>query len=338
MVTVGPLIGRESELIQLEGMLVCTQLLTVTGAGGCGKTRLALELADRVASAEDGPDCKIALLSSVADEEQLVEALLAVVGARERFGSRPTEVLFKRVAGRRLLLVLDNCEHLVAEVGRLTAVLLDAAPEVRVLATSREPLGIASEHVFRLGPLSLPDANGGVGAVVRSDAGRLFVDHAERIDPAFALMPTAAQAVARICRELDGLPLALGLAAARLDTLSVQEIADGLSAGGRLTASGDDEPSPAQLPTRLARLELWTSRRTRTRAAAAPVGVLRRLHGGRRGRGRGTRAERDARARAPGGIGGKGPDRACRVRTRAGALDVAADRRRVRGRAAHTSG
>ena len=243
MVTVGPLIGRESELIQLEGMLVCTQLLTVTGAGGCGKTRLALELADRVASAEDGPDCKIALLSSVADEEQLVEALLAVVGARERFGSRPTEVLFKRVAGRRLLLVLDNCEHLVAEVGRLTAVLLDAAPEVRVLATSREPLGIASEHVFRLGPLSLPDANGGVGAVVRSDAGRLFVDHAERIDPAFALMPTAAQAVARICRELDGLPLALGLAAARLDTLSVQEIADGLSAGGRLTASGDDELS-----------------------------------------------------------------------------------------------
>ncbi|MGO9247157.1 MAG: helix-turn-helix transcriptional regulator [Solirubrobacteraceae bacterium] len=241
--TVGPLIGRESELIQLEGMLVCTQLLTVTGAGGCGKTRLALELADRVASAEDGPDCKIALLSSVADEEQLVEALLAVVGARERFGSRPTEVLFKRVAGRRLLLVLDNCEHLVAEVGRLTAVLLDAAPEVRVLATSREPLGIASEHVFRLGPLSLPDANGGVGAVVRSDAGRLFVDHAERIDPAFALMPTAAQAVARICRELDGLPLALGLAAARLDTLSVQEIADGLSAGGRLTASGDDELS-----------------------------------------------------------------------------------------------
>ncbi len=242
MVTVGPLIGRESELIQLEGMLACTRLLTVTGAGGCGKTRLVLELADRVSSREDGPECVVALLSSVADEEQLVDALLAAVGARERFGSRPTEVLLERVAGRRLLLVLDNCEHLVAEVGRLTAVLLDGAPEIRVLVTSREPLAIASERVFRLGPLSLPDVDGGVGAVVRSDAGRLFVSHAERIDQAFALTPTVAQAVARVCRELDGLPLALGLAAARLDALSVEEIADGLSRGGRLSAaSGEDE-------------------------------------------------------------------------------------------------
>ena len=244
MVTVGPLIGRESELTQLEGMLDCTRLLTLTGAGGCGKTRLTLELADRISSKDDGPECVIAPLSSVVDEEQLVDALLAAVGARERFGSRPTEVLLEHMAGRRLLVVLDNCEHLVAEVGRLTAVLLDAAPEVRVLATSREPLGIASERAFRLGPLSLPDADGGVGAVVRSDAGRLFVDRAERIDPEFALTPAIASAVVRICRELDGLPLALGLAAARLDRLSVQGIADGLSVGGRLSAaSGDDELS-----------------------------------------------------------------------------------------------
>jgi predicted ATPase/DNA-binding CsgD family transcriptional regulator len=241
MVTVGPLIGRESELTQLEGMLNCARLLTVTGAGGCGKTRLALELADRVSSREDGPECVIALLSSLADEEQLVDALLAAVGARERFGSRPTEVLLECVARRRLLMILDNCEHLVAEVGRLTAVLLDVAPEVRLLATSREPLAIDSERVFRLGPLSLPPADGGVGAVVRSDAGRLLVSHAERIDPAFALTPGAARAVAEICRELDGLPLALGLAAARLDTLSVEEIAHGLSRGGRLSAArGED--------------------------------------------------------------------------------------------------
>jgi predicted ATPase/DNA-binding CsgD family transcriptional regulator len=241
MVTVGPLIGRESELVQLEGRLACTRLLTLTGAGGCGKTRLALELADRVSSRENGPECVIVLLSSVASEEQLVDVLLAALGARERFGSGPTQILLERVAGRRLLLVLDNCEHLVAEVGRLTAVLLNAAPEIRVLATSREPLAIDSEHAFRLGPLSLPDADGGVGAVVRSDAGRLFVDHAERTDPAFALTPAVAQAVARICRELDGLPLALGLAAARLDALSVEEIAEGLSRDGRLvTQTGED--------------------------------------------------------------------------------------------------
>ncbi len=237
MVTGGPLIGRESELIRLEGRLACTRLLTLTGAGGCGKTRLALELADRVSTRDDGSECVIALLASVASEEQLVDVLLAALGARERFGSRPMEVLLERVAGRRLLLVLDNCEHLVAEIGQLTGMLLDAAPEVRLLATSREPLAIDSEHVFRLGPLSLPDADGGVGAVVRSDAGRLLVSHAERIDPAFALTPSSARAVAEICHELDGLPLALGLAAARLDTLSVREIADGLSRGGRLSAS-----------------------------------------------------------------------------------------------------
>jgi predicted ATPase/DNA-binding CsgD family transcriptional regulator len=241
MVTMGPLIGRESELTQLEGLLDCARLLTVTGAGGCGKTRLALELGDRASSRDDGPECVVVLLSSVTGEEQLVEALLAAVGARERFGSTPTEILLERVAGRRLLVVLDNCEHLVAEVGRLTAVLLDAAPEIQVLATSREPLAIDSERAFQLGPLSLPDADGGIGAVVRSDAGRLFVDHAERTDPAFALTPAVAQAVARICHELDGLPLALGLAAARLDALSVEEIAEGLSQGGRLAAaSGED--------------------------------------------------------------------------------------------------
>jgi DNA-binding CsgD family transcriptional regulator len=96
MVTMGPLVGRESELTQLEGMLDCTRLLTVTGAGGCGKTRLVLELADRVSSREDGPECTIALLSSVASEEQLVDALLRALGARERFGSTPTQVLLPR--------------------------------------------------------------------------------------------------------------------------------------------------------------------------------------------------------------------------------------------------
>ncbi len=241
MVNVGPLIGRESELTRLEGMLDDARLLTVTGAGGCGKTRLVLELADRVSSSEDGPECVIALLSSVASEEQLIDALLAAVGARERFGSRPTEVLLEHVAGRRLLLVLDNCEHIAGAVGRLAGELLNGAPDVRLLATSREPLRTDPEHVFHLGPLSLPARDGGVGEIVRSDAGRLFVDHAERIDPAFALTPSAARAVAEICRELDGLPLALGLAAARLDMLSVREIADGLSQGERLSAArGED--------------------------------------------------------------------------------------------------
>jgi len=237
MMTVVPLIGRESELAQLDELLDRTRLLTVTGAGGCGKTRLAVELADRVRSSRDAPACTTVLLAGVASDEQLVDALLRALGARERFGVSPRRALLGHVASRRLLLVLDNCEHVAAEVARLVGELLDGAPDVRLLATSRAPLAIDAEHVFRLGPLSLPAPGGGLSEVVRSDAGRLFVDRAAQNNPAFALTPSSARAVAEICRELDGLPLAIVLAAARLDTFSVGEIADGLSQGDRLSAS-----------------------------------------------------------------------------------------------------
>ncbi len=244
MVRRDELIGRHTELAELQAMLGATRVLTITGVGGCGKTRLALELAHRVNSSEDGPECVIAPLSSVAGEGQLLDTLLGALGARERFGSRPIQILRERVAGRRLLLVIDNCEHLMPSVRGLVGELLDAAPELSVLATSREPLARDGEHVLQLGPLSLPDADGGVGAVVRSDAGRLFVDRAASVDPEFALTPQVASAVTRICRELDGLPLALVLAAARLDTLSVEDIAQGLSQRGRLAAAvGEDELS-----------------------------------------------------------------------------------------------
>ena len=256
MGSVGPLVGREPELAELDRMLSCDRLVTVTGAGGCGKTRVALALADRMcpagnasradrafaadhasaadrASAAGRLECVVVELANLTGPAEVVDALLHALGARERFGSRPTEVLLERLAGRRLLLVLDNCEHLLAAVGGLTAELVRAAPDVRVLVTSREPLGVPHERVFRLGPLGVPGGSD-VGAVVRSDAGRLFVDQAARSDPAFALTPPAARAVARICRELDGLPLALVLAATRVDGLSADEIADGLSRRGRL--------------------------------------------------------------------------------------------------------
>jgi predicted ATPase/DNA-binding CsgD family transcriptional regulator len=240
----GPLIGRESELAELERLLGCTRLVTVTGAGGCGKTRLALELADRVALTPDAPERTIAVLASIASEDQLVDALLRALTARERFGSSARRVLLDYVASRRLLLVLDNCEHLLGALGALIGELLDAAPDVQLLATSREPLAIDFERVLRLGPLSLPAADGGVGGVVCSDAGRLFVERAARSNPGFALTPSSARAVAQICRELDGLPLAIRLAAGRVGSLSVKEIADGLSPGGRLcVAVGEDELS-----------------------------------------------------------------------------------------------
>jgi predicted ATPase/DNA-binding CsgD family transcriptional regulator len=242
MVRQGPLIGRERELADVERSLSSARLLTLTGTGGCGKTRVALELMDRLGSEAGAPDCVVVELSSVGNTEHLIDALLRAVGARERSGLRPTQVLQEILAPREVLLVLDNCEHLVTILGPLVGDLLEAAPRVRALATSRSPLGIAGERVLRLGPLSLPDIGGGVGAVVRSDAGRLFVDRAVAVDGGFALTPAAARAVVRICHALDGLPLALCLAAARVDTLPAPEIADALAARGRLDgASGHDD-------------------------------------------------------------------------------------------------
>ena len=241
----GPLIGRESELVELQSKLVSSPLVTITGAGGCGKTRLALETAERIASLPGHDGYVVASLADVSRADRLTEALMAAVGVRERFGSTPKDVLVEHLASRRLLLVLDNCEHLLPDVAQVAGELCRGAPDLRLLATSREPLAIDGECVLCLGPLSLPEPDDdGVGAIVRSDAGRMFVERAVRGDAAFALTPRTARAVVRICRELDGLPLALELAAARLDTLSVEQIARELGGQGRLATSG----SVAELP------------------------------------------------------------------------------------------
>ncbi|MGH2833861.1 MAG: ATP-binding protein, partial [Solirubrobacteraceae bacterium] len=241
----GPLIGRESELAELQSKLASSPLVSITGAGGSGKTRLALETAQRIACGTDREGYVVAALADVSRADRLIEALVAAVGVRERFGSTPQEVLLEHLGSRRLLLVLDNCEHLLPDVALIARELCHRAPSLRLLATSREPLAIDGENVLRLGPLSLPEPDDdGVGAIVRSDAGRMFVERAVRRDAAFALTPKTAQAVVRICRELDGLPLALELAAARLDTLSVEQIASELGGKGRLSTAGTTtEPS-----------------------------------------------------------------------------------------------
>jgi predicted ATPase/DNA-binding NarL/FixJ family response regulator len=237
------LIGRERELAKLEGMLAQARVLTVTGPGGCGKTRVAVELARRV-HASDGRDYVLAELASVDTPEQITNALLGAVGARERFGRRPLDVLLERLARHPVLLVLDNCERVTPAVAALVEALQAATQPPQVLVTTREPLGIAAERVFQLGPLSVPDSGGGVGAVVRSDAGRLFVECASSCNPAFALTPATARAVGRICRELDGLPLAISLAASRLEELAAEEVADGLARRGRLSGASDDGVLP----------------------------------------------------------------------------------------------
>ena len=240
----GPLIGREVDLIELERVLDSSGVVTVTGAGGCGKSRVALELVRRFRSRAVPSRVWVVELGSARTVEDAVAALLQEVGARERSGRTPVELLLESVAGDSGMLVLDNCEHLAGEVGRLVEELREGAGELRLLLTSRMPLGLEGELVFRLSPLGLPDAGGDVAAVVRSDAGRLFVERAASRDPAFALTPITAPAVVRICRELDGLPLAVVLAAARVDTVSVGDIADGLSRQGRLRGPSAREALP----------------------------------------------------------------------------------------------
>ncbi|HTX07226.1 MAG TPA: LuxR C-terminal-related transcriptional regulator [Solirubrobacteraceae bacterium] len=240
----GPLIGREAELIELERALDARRVVTVTGAGGCGKSRVALELAGRLRLRSVSPRVWVVELGSARTAEDAVAALLRAVGARERNERTPVELLLESVSGDAALLVVDNCEHLAGEVRRLVEELRERAGELRLLLTSRVPLGIEGELVFQLLPLGLPEAGGDVAAVVRSDAGRLFVERAASRDPAFALTPTSAPAVVRICRQLDGLPLAVVLAAARVDTVSVGDIADGLSRQGRLRGPAVDETLP----------------------------------------------------------------------------------------------
>ncbi|HET7052342.1 MAG TPA: LuxR C-terminal-related transcriptional regulator [Solirubrobacterales bacterium] len=244
MVGGGPLIGREAEFAELEELLAEAGLLTIAGAGGCGKTRLALELEDRIAGEDGAAGHAVAMLASVAGEDQLLDALLRAFGAREQFGYSPRQVLLECAASwPSPLLVLDNCEHQLAAAAGIVAELLAAAPEMRILATSRAPLGVAGERVFNLRPLGLPEAGGGIAALVGSDAGRLFVDRAARADPAFELTPGSAAAAAELCRALDGLPLALCLAAARLGQISVEEIAGELARPGLSGAAGEAELS-----------------------------------------------------------------------------------------------
>ncbi len=230
-------VGRESELGQLHEAFRQSRLVTLSGPGGCGKTRLALKLAADLLDLTSGGVWWVDL-AWLADARRVGAAVAEALGVRPLPGQTELQAACAYLAPRRGLVVLDNCEHLLAGCAGTVGALLKAAPAVVVLATSRSRLGVEGEIVWQVPPMSLPASAASSGALAGSDAVALFVERAVQARPAFTLSDGNAECVARVCAGVDGLPLAIELAAARLRMLSVEQIASGLGQRFRLLSGG----------------------------------------------------------------------------------------------------
>ncbi len=247
---VSELVGREKETTEFASLLNTHRLVTLTGSGGIGKTRLALAIAIQVAA--DFPDgVWFVDLASVTDPEQVLPAVARTLEVREAKGKGSLATLREYLGGKRLLLLLDNAEHLLSSCATLTATLLEALPELRVLVTSRQALGVAGEEVRRVPSLPFPEAvpadPRALTDLLLDYAGpRLFVTRALSASSTFVLTQRNAPAVRQICARLDGIPLALELAAARIASLSAEQIDERLKDSFRLLTSGVRTALPRQ--------------------------------------------------------------------------------------------
>lgn len=239
------LVGRVRESSEVQQLLDDARALTLTGAGGCGKTRLALQVAaDRLDSHPGG--VWLVDLAPLNDPGDVVRGALAAMSIYEQAGREPIDVLTRAIGTQPMLIVLDNCEHLIAPSAELAEQLLRTCARVTLLATSREPLGITSEVTYRVPSLGVPAASEGIEGLRHFDAVELFVECARRARPGFVLDASTAPPVTEICRRLDGIPLALELAAARVRVLTVEQIRDGLHDRFRLLTGGARTAVPRQ--------------------------------------------------------------------------------------------
>ncbi|MFQ5968034.1 MAG: adenylate/guanylate cyclase domain-containing protein [Acidimicrobiia bacterium] len=240
-------VGREVEVVEVSRLLAATRLLTLTGAGGSGKTRLALQVAAEMLG--DFPDgAWFVGLAALKDPELVPREVAGSLQLAEKPGRTWSDVLSSFLSDRELLLVLDNCEHLIEPVADLTLRLLETAPRLRVLATSREALNLSGETSLQVPAMAVPaDAHdSSIDKLMGFEAVQLFLERARAARPDLAIGDDDAPAVAQICRRLDGLPLALELAAARVRALSVQQIASRLDDRFALLTGGSRAALPRQ--------------------------------------------------------------------------------------------
>ena len=242
-------VGREAELGEITAFLGDHRMVTLTGAGGVGKTQTALRAATALSDAADGAVCFVGL-ASLANPSLVVAAIASTLGAQEVPNRPLLDTLLAYLKNRVLLLILDNCEHVITEAARVAGALLGGCPNIRVLATSREPLRSAGEHVYRLPSLRVPSAQVtrtlSAADAVEYGAIALFTDRAQAAGSHIAITDETAPTVADLCRRLDGIPLAIELAAARMNVLPLNEIVEKLTDRFRILTGGERTALPRQ--------------------------------------------------------------------------------------------
>jgi predicted ATPase len=271
-------IGRRRELAELKRKLTAARLVSLVGPGGVGKTRLAIRTASELARAFRGGAWMVEL-AEVRDPALVGNAVTAALGLRDQTGTEPLPLLLSYLRDKELLLVVDNCEHLLAAAAQLVTEAIRAAPGVRVIATGREPLSVPGEHVMPVPPLELPPGHAAepLARLRENEAVMLFTKRAAAASGTFELAASNQAAVVELCRRLDGLPLAIELAAVRTRVLTVEQVLDRLTDRFGLLTGGSRAALPRHQTLRTTidwSHDLWarTSGRSCGASACSPAG------------------------------------------------------------------